>query len=118
MHELINGLDNVKSHIPISFIPSGSGNDFAKGINLKNEFEHSLKVDAFNQPVDYWFSLYKTNGFTRKMVNILGFGFDAEITESANSAKSKKYFCLLGIGKMVYLVSLVKVLRIYKPKNM
>ncbi|MBT2600702.1 hypothetical protein AQ616_03640 [Oceanobacillus sp. E9] len=115
MHEVINGLDNVNNHIPISFIPSGSGNDFAKGINLK---KHALKVDAFNQPIDYWFCVYKTNNCIRKMVNSLGFGFDAEITENANSARSKKYFNSLGIGKMVYLASLVKVLRTYKPKNM
>ncbi|MFS0751068.1 diacylglycerol/lipid kinase family protein [Oceanobacillus sp. 1P07AA] len=115
IHEVINGLDNVL--IPISFIPSGSGNDFAKGINLGNDVQQFLKPEAFNKPNDYWFSIYKTNGFTRKMVNSLGFGFDAEIAERANSAKSKRYFNNLGIGKIIYLVSLVKVLRTYKPKR-
>lgn len=33
LHEVINGVGN--KHIPVSFIPGGSGNDFARGCFIK-----------------------------------------------------------------------------------
>ncbi|MBO1003285.1 diacylglycerol/lipid kinase family protein [Pseudogracilibacillus auburnensis] len=115
MHEVINGLKNKQ--IPISFIPSGSGNDFARGTSTpKNINKLMQNIYETNTSVPYWFGSYLSkNGEKRNFVNCLGFGFDAVVAQQANQSKIKKVFNRLRCGSLVYLYALIRSLFTFKP---
>lgn len=115
MHEVLNGMGNVK--VPISFIPGGSGNDFARGISLETKpikIIHNIITN--NKKVTYSLGQYHLNKeVNRKFVNCIGFGFDAVVAKSANESKLKKQLNKIKLGKISYLIALIKQLFFYKP---
>ena len=60
VHEVLNGLKN--EHIPITFIPGGSGNDFRRGAMIPDDIDGLLKAVLSNkQPAEYWLGVYELN---------------------------------------------------------
>lgn len=116
LHEVMNGLGNNAS-IPVSFIPGGSGNDFARGCSIKGTSVKILNDIIHNQKeMPYWLGNFQMdNGADRHFVNNIGFGFDAEITKAANESKYKSLLNRLGIGKCSYVIALLQVLLTFKP---
>src|SRR5699024_1155492 len=52
-HEVVNGLSG--SRIPLSFIPGGSGNDFARSVEIKGTPEEILeKTVRGDDTLPYW----------------------------------------------------------------
>lgn len=115
LHEVVNGL-NLR-HLPISFIPAGSGNDFARGMKLSKTPEATLKAIKNNgRTVDYWLGEFVTGGLQkRRFINCIGFGFDAVVAASANKSRYKKLFNHFFLGSVIYILSLLKQLLFYKP---
>src|SRR5690625_1511457 len=115
IHEVINGMGDV--HVPISFIPGGSGNDFARGISLKTKpIKIINNIITNNKKATFslgQYHLYK--GVNRKFVNCIGFGFDAVVAKSANESKLKNLLNKIRLGKISYLLALIKQLFFYKP---
>lgn len=115
IHEVINGIGKMR--IPISVIPSGSGNDFVRGCSIMKKPIDILRATIngkHNMP--YWLGNYQMdNGMTRCFVNSIGFGFDAEIARVANRSFYKKTLNKLGMGKLGYVIALLQVLAYFKP---
>lgn len=115
LHEVMNGM---KLHdVPISFIPGGSGNDFARGFRLKKDPKETLYAIKNNvKTLDYWLGVYETNQIKDNyFVNCIGFGFDAVVAASANNSRYKRLFNRLYLSPIIYLFSLLKELLFYKP---
>ena len=112
------------SKLHVGFLPCGSGNDFAKSLNItKNikkeldkiienkvnreldigEVEFITQFDKENKEID----LFKTKKFN----NACGIGFDAEICEKAEAGATglKKVLNLVGLGKLIYLAVSTKL---------
>lgn len=117
IHEVINGLGD--RDIPIAYIPSGSGNDFARGAGLIDDPEKIL-IDLYEnkQQIPYWLGHYHAKEESRFFVNCLGLGFDAAVAKRANRSRFKKICNKLHIGKLVYVMALVQELIAFKPVNM
>lgn len=115
LHEVMNGLG--KKRIPISVIPAGSGNDFARGCAIaKNPLDILRQTIKGRYNTPYWLGNYQmANGITRFFVNSIGFGFDAEIARTANSSFYKKILNKFGLGKIGYVIALLQVLMYFKP---
>lgn len=114
MHEVLNAFHNKQ--IPISFIACGSGNDFARGSSIsKDANEVMANIIANKKQSSYWLGIYRMNSVKRKFVNCIGFGFDAVVARRANTSNFKKIFNLLGLGKVVYVITLIQSLAFYKP---
>ncbi len=112
LHEVINGLKN--KDIPISFIPGGSGNDFARGCSLPKRAEVILKNCLKNKVKNYWLGEYiLPNTTSRQFINCIGFGFDAVVTKRAN--QYKEVFNKLKLGTIVYTLALLKELVYFQP---
>lgn len=100
LNEVINGIDLNQTTVGI--IPTGSGNDLAKMIGLKDindglvSFQHQNK-----RSID----LGKMRG--RYFVNNLGIGFDAQVAKRAQILKVSR-------GGMDYLVSVLSILYGFK----
>lgn len=117
IHEVVNGVG--KRRIPIAIIPSGSGNDFARNFSAgKSPLEILKSIINGNHDIPYWLGNYQMrNGDKRYFVNSIGFGFDAEVAQTANQSFYKKIFSRLGLGKISYVIALIQVLRRFKPLN-
>lgn len=115
LNEVINGLENYS--IPVSFIPGGSGNDFARGCKITGSpLEILQQTINGNNTIPYWLGNYQADEeLTRHFINNIGFGFDAEIAKAANDSKYKKIFNFLRIGRLSYVIALIQVLFQFKP---
>lgn len=115
LHEVMNGLEHRP--IPISIIPGGSGNDFARGCSISGKPLEILERIIYNQKnTSYWVGNYRAdNELKRFFVNNIGFGFDAQIAQVANNSSYKKLFNFLRIGKFSYVIALIQSLFKFKP---
>lgn len=115
LHEVINGLG--ESRFPISFIPGGSGNDFARGSGIKESPEKILKrIIQGKNKINYWTGYYTTDSEAKQeFVNSMGFGFDAEIAKQAQQPEFKRSLKRLFLNKLNYVIALLRVLFRFKP---
>lgn len=115
LHEIVNGLSDVD--IPVSFIPGGSGNDFARGSSLdKNPIKILENIANGDYYLPYYTGSYEVdNALSRFFVNNIGFGFDAMITKAANESRYKKLLNKVRLGKLSYVIALIHVLFKFKP---
>lgn len=121
-HEVINGL-RLYPDVPVGFLPTGTGNDFARGINLKGKNEIKFQTMLKDtHPVSYWTGLYLTGKrnekHQRSFVNSMGFGFDAEVTNCANLGNTKEILVKYKLGFLIYVISLFKTLRNFSPYSL
>ncbi|MGM8215664.1 diacylglycerol/lipid kinase family protein [Bacillaceae bacterium W0354] len=121
LFEVINGIKKYP-RIPFSFVPVGSGNDFARGcqtsLDPKEHIVQSIEKGILNP---YWLGTYRTNFKNFKHHNLfassLGFGFDAEVAERVNRSRFKKILNRLKLTSIIYIFGLIVTVFIYKPKN-
>lgn len=94
-------LNNLKNlDVPFLVIPTGTGNDFAKSLNMKLNVKSILKtIDKFD--VQYLTSIISNKN--EKIVNFICFGFAAKVNRLAN-----RFPRFLGISKytLATLISL------------
>lgn len=112
LHEALTGLGEQYAHLPVGYIPAGSGNDFARGAGIsKNpakaleqilDAQHAKKLDI----IHYYDHNQESKGFA---VNNVGIGFDAAVVKKANHSPFKVFLNKLNLGSLVYFVSLVQV---------
>ncbi|MEN2769192.1 diacylglycerol/lipid kinase family protein [Ornithinibacillus xuwenensis] len=115
IHEVMNGLKNTNT--AVSFIPGGSGNDFGRGSGITGSPISILKkIVEDTSGIPYWNGDYNISGSSkRSFINSIGFGFDAEIAAKANLSTYKKFFNVLHLGKLSYVIALIQVLFKFKP---
>lgn len=106
LHNVLNGLIKAHSNLPLSYIPAGTGNDFARGygisLNPKKALQQILSATKA-QPITighYVESIKKEEGY---FLNNIGIGFDAAIVSRTNSSKAKKGLNKLRLGNLSYL---------------
>ncbi|MBP1947848.1 diacylglycerol/lipid kinase family protein [Virgibacillus litoralis] len=117
LHEVLNGL--CKPVVPVSFIPAGSGNDFARGCDIKGKPVEIFQRIIHQNSKPYWLGCYQEKGKSpRNIVNSIGFGFDAEIAKAVNESKYKKLLSTIRLGKISYVIGLIKVLFRFRPMNL
>jgi diacylglycerol kinase (ATP) len=97
----------VGSGLGLALIPAGTGNDFARTLNLKlKEPEQLIKYYISNKPL-----LIDVGKVGEKyFVDVLSTGFDSMVNERANAMRRIK-------GRAKYNISILLVLSTFKPKN-
>lgn len=117
VNEVINGLSN--SDCGLGLIPLGSGNDFAKAINMSLNIDESLNIILLNKYNHIDIGKVKTevnNDNTyiikeeRYFINSIGIGFDATV-----ALESKKIKFLRGLP--LYLISTFNAFLKYRAPN-
>jgi diacylglycerol kinase (ATP) len=98
VNEAANGL--LGYDIPILVISAGNGNDFAKAIRVPKNVTKALNL--INHGREKLIDLGKVDG--RVFVNVFGVGFDAKITQYAESLKQK---WPLAPNTLLYLIALL-----------
>ena len=103
--EVANGLKNTNTALAI--VPCGTGNDFAKAVNIPKDLDRSLDI-ALNtpaRPVD--FGMINDELF----MNICGTGFDVMVLDYADQVK--KYVK----GIWPYLYGVIRTIFKFKPST-
>ncbi|MFC4556743.1 diacylglycerol/lipid kinase family protein [Virgibacillus kekensis] len=118
LYEVMNGLHSTD--YPVSFIPAGSGNDFARGCRIEGPPEvifERIVSGAYKQV--YWLGNYQADNIEgRIFVNSIGIGFDAEVAGKVNRSSYKKMLNKLRIGKITYIIALIQTLFTFKPMTL
>ncbi|WP_125767716.1 diacylglycerol/lipid kinase family protein [Companilactobacillus furfuricola] len=119
LNQALNGVKiSQYPQTPIAYIPSGSGNDFSRGVKIKREDPTILlqRILAMSQPVEIDVAKatdLKTDRI-KYFVNNIGMGFDASAVYYTNHSKRKNVLNSLKLGTLAYVSSLVKVIRLQK----
>lgn len=130
VNEAINGIRDFEK-VHFAFIPSGSGNDFARSIGLKQNAQELIEkilegkvvrtVDiaqvtyhGFVETIDVntrqHIKAEKDVDETRRFNVSCGIGFDADVSQLALESKLKNLFNRFHIGKLIYLYFTLRVL--------
>jgi YegS/Rv2252/BmrU family lipid kinase len=120
LNEIVNGLmhadvdTNVAQRPALGVIPSGTGTDFARGLNLPKDLDGiaaMLKRRA-TQPIDVGLASFMRAGqpVERHFINIAGLGFDGEVSDVVNREGKRG-------GSLAYFVNVFKVLARYENKR-
>jgi YegS/Rv2252/BmrU family lipid kinase len=109
VHEVANGL--IGSEIPLGSIPAGSGNDFARGLQIPKQSNKALDKVLYGrkQKMD----IVCIND--EVIISAAGIGFDGQVAKVTNQATYKKWLNRFGLGKLCYIFSFFKVLFLYRP---
>ncbi|MBM4169654.1 MAG: diacylglycerol kinase family lipid kinase [Ignavibacteria bacterium] len=90
LFEVVNGYFANRSpkRIPIGVVPVGTGNAFARDLDLENSrWQEAVGIIGQNKPRKVDVGLFRTHGQTYYYLNILGLGFVADVGEIAHKLK-------------------------------
>lgn len=113
LHEVVNQFYVLGLQLPVSYIPAGSGNDFARGIGLSRDPEKALEqITSALQPqsINIFHYEEKIREEEGLVLNNVGIGLDALIVATTNASTSKKVLNKYHLGSASYALYLVKAI--------
>lgn len=117
LNEVLNGLmDTDFSHITLGYIPTGSGNDFARGLGLSDDVLSC--IESILEPkelVRVDIGQTRTPEFSRYFIVSSGIGYDAGICAEVSVTPLKKLLNKLKMGKLTYVFVALKQLITFRP---
>ena len=93
-----------------SYIPSGSGNDFARSLNLILDPIESFEAARSGMNHEIFIMNYQSKGLNGYALNNIGIGLDAAIVQAANEGKLKQFLNKLKLGSFSYILTALHVL--------
>lgn len=119
VNEVVNGLI-LSPFLSFGYIPTGSGNDLARGLGLSKEPLEALEFILHPQEkkaVRIGKIVTKDNekeeGEARRFVISSGAGFDAAVCHHSIQSKTKNILNFFHLGKLTYLFTALKLLMKY-----
>ncbi|CAG9620825.1 diacylglycerol/lipid kinase family protein [Sutcliffiella rhizosphaerae] len=109
IHEVVNAL--VLKDVPLAVIPAGTGNDYARSLHIPFNVEEAL--ERVFKGIPTWIDTPKVD--KEYFISIAGMGFDGKVAEVTNQSKSKNILNKIGLGNLVYIINIFKVLFTYQP---
>jgi YegS/Rv2252/BmrU family lipid kinase len=113
LHQVVNQFFTLDLQLPVSYIPAGSGNDFARGIGLSRDPEKAFEqiTSAIQpQPINVFHYDEKISEEQGIILNNVGIGLDALIVATTNASNSKKVLNKYRLGSASYALYLVKAI--------
>lgn len=118
INEFFDGLVNYEG-ITLGYIPTGSGNDFARGMRLPKDPKVALEMILDPQKFRNINIGVTTSGDTKRHFAVSsGFGYDAAVCHLADASALKKMLNKIHLGKLVYLITALRMLIAMKPVPM
>ncbi len=111
INEVINGIQDFNK-IYLGVIPTGSGNDFARGLGIKSrpvEMIEKIITNPQINNIDMGQVVYGDNN-RRNFAISGGVGLDAIVCKKALTSKIKKLLNKIHMGKLTYLILTVQTL--------
>lgn len=102
INEVVSGL-SACAHITFGCIPTGSGNDFVRGLGLAKEPSAALDAILHPQTIrSIKLGTIRGDGFARSFAVSCGIGFDAAVCSEVNRSRVKDLLNWFRLGKLVY----------------
>ena len=102
LNEVVNGINSI-DRVTLGYIPIGSSNDFARGMELETDPYKALEIilhpTAYRR-VDY--GIVTLGSFSRRYVVSAGIGYDAGVCYETNYSSIKTILNKLHIGGLTY----------------
>ena len=119
LNEVANGLLSGGGKQPlIGFIPTGSGNDFARNMEISFDPQEALRnVLHARQMKEIDAGFITCGGETRSFLVSAGIGYDADVCDVIAKSPSKDFFNKLHIGSLAYTWLGLKQAVLYKKAN-
>ncbi len=120
LNEVLNGID-WKCNVILGYLPTGSGNDFARSMGITYDTEHNLEqaVKKIIHPSRFRILDYgevKTDEKeSRRFLVSSGIGFDAAVCHNLLHSVAKKILNKVHLTKLCYIVIGLKQLILTKP---
>ncbi len=115
VNEVVNGIRDF-TKVTLGYIPIGSGNDFARGLQLPKNPKKALQqilVCPQISEVNVCNLSYKNK--TRRFAVSCGIGFDADICHESVVSRLKRVLNKLKLGKLTYVCIALHRLFVTKP---
>lgn len=111
VHEVAQVL--VGTDCPLGFIPCGSGNDFARALDIPANSVKALEriLSHRVRRID----IAQING--QYFVNGAGIGFDAAVADATNGSRGKQWLNRVKLGRFAYLAIALKMLFTFRPTD-
>lgn len=120
LNEVVDGL-HVSHHITLGYIPTGSGNDFARSMKISKKplkALHRVLHPRYFRFLDYGVLSCDTCDINhRRFVVSTGIGFDADVCRFINGSKLKKFLCKIHLSKLSYIVLGLRALMSMKSSD-
>lgn len=108
VNEVVNGIERLSDTI-LGYIPTGSGNDLAGGLDLPTDPVESIEHILENKShLQMNVGVVETEGERRRFAVSCGMGWDAAITHEVAVSKLKKLLNKMKLGKLSYVVIALK----------
>ncbi|MBR4515585.1 MAG: diacylglycerol kinase family lipid kinase [Lachnospiraceae bacterium] len=112
INEVINGIEDFKK-VRVGIIPTGSGNDCVRGLNISGSPGDILESILDND--DYMnidLGRVKSNSMRKPRYYVIssGVGMDAIVCKKTIGSKQKRFLNRFGMGKLVYLLITIETL--------
>lgn len=115
INEILSGLVSFE-HVVLGYIPTGSGNDFAKGMGIPLDTMDALyTILNSEQTLSMDVGCIEAEGNVHRFGVSAGMGFDAAICHEALVSPLKTFLNKLKLGKLTYTLIALKQLFIYTP---
>ncbi len=122
IHEVLTGIRNLKAVI-FGFIPTGSGNDFCRGMNLPHDPVQALKIILYDHRIGRMdvpvIRLKNEDGTvtTSRFGISTGMGYDAAVCHEVQVTPAKKMLNNFGLGKLTYLYVALRQMLFLTPSS-
>lgn len=108
INEVLNGITDFQK-VQLGVIPSGSGNDFAKGLHIKKDISANItQIDLHRRTgnvrdIDLGMVIYEGCERPRVFGISSGIGLDAIVCKRALKSRLKSFLNRLHLGKLTYI---------------
>lgn len=118
IHEVLTGITDFDRAV-FGYIPTGSGNDFCRSMQLPFDPMESLEYILKAEHICTMDVPYLTRDHKKSRFGIsTGIGYDAGVCQEVLATPLKKIFNRLGLGKLIYLFIALKQLIFITPGKM
>lgn len=110
IYEVLTGISDLRSVI-FGYIPTGSGNDFCRGMALPKDPDAALtSIIRQDRIMEMDVPCISSEGSKYRFGISAGMGYDAAVCQEVLSTPFKKIFNRLHLGKLIYLFIALKKL--------
>ncbi|MDQ0160129.1 diacylglycerol/lipid kinase family protein [Alkalibacillus salilacus] len=118
LQEVLNGFTDDQN-VPIAFIPTGTGNDFARGIGItKHPLAQLYKVFSEFDVIRMQLGVMKTESNLIRFTTSAGIGLDADVASIINEQRFSRTRSSRFKYTSIYLRTVLKQIIFGKTKNL
>lgn len=118
VNEVVNGIVRISDTV-LGYIPTGSGNDLAGGLDLPTDPVESIEHILENQShLQMNVGVVETEGERRRFAVSCGMGWDAAITHEVAVSKLKILLNKMKLGKLSYVFIALKQIFAFRTQPM